>query len=154
MDGKTENTIYTVNKAGSNAVYVVFAMAFILTASAKISSKQSGCTFQTCIAAQRSLNFDDGGGNFQGMSYSGMFLRLRNIGSEASGPESDSELHWVSSGVFDNNQPFSPASVAISFVTDVLRAPFTGHFFAPSGQDAKYRFAYLKRDPVYVRSKS
>jgi hypothetical protein len=71
------------------------------------------------------------------------------VGAEATG-----ELHWVSGEVFDNSRCFTPASVAISFGTDVLRAPFTGHLCGPSGQDAKYRFAYLKRDPVYVRSKS
>jgi hypothetical protein len=70
------------------------------------------------------------------------------------GAEATGELHWVSGEVFDNGRGFSPAFIAISFGTDVLRAPFTGHFYGPSGQDAKYRFAYLKRDPVYVRSKS
>jgi hypothetical protein len=69
------------------------------------------------------------------------------------GAEATGELHWVSGEVFDNSRCFSPAYVAISFGTDTLRAPFTGHLCAPSGQDAKYRFAYLKRDPVYVRSK-
>jgi Protein of unknown function (DUF4232) len=64
------------------------------------------------------------------------------------------ELHWVSGEVFDNSKCFSPAFVAIAFGAETLRAPFTGHLCAPSGQDAKYRFAYLKRDPVYVRSKS
>ena len=68
--------------------------------------------------------------------------------------EATGELHWVSGEVYDNSQCFSPAFVAISIGTNVLRAPFTGHLCAPSGQDAKYRFAYLKRDPVYVRSKS
>ncbi|WP_158941879.1 DUF4232 domain-containing protein [Granulicella sp. S190] len=68
--------------------------------------------------------------------------------------EATGELHWVSSEVFDNSKCFTPAAVAVSIGTDVLRAPFTGHLCGPSGQDAKYRFAYLKRDPVYVRSKS
>jgi hypothetical protein len=71
-----------------------------------------------------------------------------------SGAEATGELHWVSGEVFDNSRCFTPVSAAISFGTDVLRAPFTGRFCAPSGQDAKYRFDYLKRDPVYVRSKS
>jgi hypothetical protein len=63
------------------------------------------------------------------------------------------EIHLVS-GQIDNSKCFTPASVAITLGADVLRGPFTGHLCAPSGQDAKYRFAYLKRDPVYVRSKS
>ena len=70
------------------------------------------------------------------------------------GAEATGELHWVSGDVFDHSQLFTPAFVAISFGTTVLRAPFTGRFYGPSGQDAKYRFAYIKRDPVYVRSKS
>jgi Protein of unknown function (DUF4232) len=184
-----------VNKAGSNAVYVVLAVAFILTASAQASTASPTYALRACIAAQLSLTFDDEGGNFDGMSHSGTLLILRNIGSETctipgrpsldfedashqklsitletppgmhpgpvippvavpSGAEATSQLLWVSNEVFDNSQCFSPASVAISFGTDVLRAPFTGRFCAPSGQDAKYRFAYLKRDPVYVRSKS
>jgi Protein of unknown function (DUF4232) len=71
------------------------------------------------------------------------------VGAEATG-----ELHWVSGEVFDQSRCFSPASIAISLGSDVLRTPFTGSLCGPSGQDAKYRFAYLKRDPVYVRSKS
>ncbi|NYF89152.1 DUF4232 domain-containing protein [Tunturiibacter empetritectus] len=68
--------------------------------------------------------------------------------------EATGELYWVSGEVFDNSKCYTPAFVAISFGAETLRAPFTGHLCAPSGQDAKYRFAYLKRDPVYVRSKS
>jgi hypothetical protein len=71
-----------------------------------------------------------------------------------SGAEATGELHWVSGEVFDNSRCVTPASAAISFGTDIIRAPFTGRLCAPSGQDAKYRFDYLKRDPVYVRSKS
>jgi hypothetical protein len=69
------------------------------------------------------------------------------------GAEATGEIHWVSGEVFNNSRCFSPASVAIKFGTDVLSAPFSGHLCGPSGQDAKYRFAYLKRDLVYVRSK-
>jgi hypothetical protein len=70
------------------------------------------------------------------------------------GAEATGEIHWVSGEVFDNSHCFTPAFVSIQFASDVLRAPFTGHLCAPAGQEAKYRFAYLKRDPVYVRSKS
>ena len=50
--------------------------------------------------------------------------------------------------------PNTPENADERNAAETLRAPFTGHLCAPSGQDAKYRFAYLKRDPVYVRSKS
>lgn len=184
-----------MNKAGTNAVYVVVAVVLILAASAQASPVPSASGLLSCTIAQLSLTFDDEGGNFQGMSQSGTLLVLRNIGPQTctvpgrpslafedaaqqklpisletppgmhpgpvilpvaipSGAEATAELHWVSGEVFDNGRCFTPASAALSFGTDVLRAPFTGRFCAPSGQDAKYRFAYLKRDPVYVRSKS
>jgi Protein of unknown function (DUF4232) len=69
------------------------------------------------------------------------------------GAEVTGVLHWISGEVFDSSRCFSPASVAIRFGTEALKAPFSGHLCGPSGQDAKYRFDYLKRDPVYVRSK-
>ena len=114
---------------------------------------------QTCIVSSRpALAFEDA-------SHTKLPIALETPPGMHPGPvilpvavpanaEATGELHWVSGEVFDNSQCFSPAFVAISIGTDVLRAPFTGHLCAPSGQDAKYRFAYLKRDPVYVRSKS
>jgi len=143
-----------VNKAGANTVYVVLAVAFILTASAKASSAQPVYVLRACIAAQLSLNVDDDSGNFQCESHAGTLLTVRNIGPETSGADATTDLRWVPDQVFDNSQSFSPASVAISFANDVLHSPFISRFWGPSGQDAKYRFAYLKRDLVYVRSKS
>ena len=70
------------------------------------------------------------------------------------GAEVTGGLHWVSGEVFDSSKCYSPAFVAITLGTDTLRAPIAGQLCGPSGQDAKYRFDYLKRDPVYVRSKS
>jgi hypothetical protein len=184
-----------VNKAGSNAVYVVVAVVLILAASAQGSSVPSASSLIACTAAQLSLTFDSESGSFDGMSQSGTLLVLRNIGGQICtvpgrpplefedaaqhklpislqtppgmhpgpvilsvavpvGAEATGELHWVSGEVYDSSQCFSPAFVAITFDTGTLRAPFTGSICGPSGQDAKYRFAYLKRDPVYVRSKS
>lgn len=184
-----------MNKAGSNAVYVVVAVVLILAASAQASPVPSASGLLACTAAQLSLTFDDEGGNFHGMSQSGTLLVLRNIGGQTctvpgrpslefedasqhklpisleippgmhpgpvippvavpAGAEATGELHWVSGEVYDSSRCFSPASVAIAFGTGVLRALFTGSLCGPSGQDAKYRFAYLKRDLVYVRSKS
>jgi hypothetical protein len=184
-----------VNKAGSNAVYVVVAVVLILAASAQASPVSPASGLLACTAAQLSLTFDDEGGTFHGMSQSGTLLILRNIGSQIcsvpgrpplefedasqhklpisleippgmhpgpvippvavpAGAEATAELHWVSGQVYDSSQCFSPAYLAIPLGTDVLRAPFTGSLCGPSGQDAKYRFDYLKRDPVYVRSKS
>lgn len=148
---ETENTIYTVNKAGSNAVYVVLAVAFILTASAKASSAQPAYALRTFIAVQLSLNFEDSVSNCQTVSHSGTVLILHNISFETSRARQSGKLQCVSGKVFDNNQSFFPASVAISFGND---APFTERFSPPSIQDARYRLDYLKRDPVYVRFRS
>jgi hypothetical protein len=150
-----------VNKAGSNAVYVVLAVAFILTASAQASSMQPAYALRAFVVEQLSLSFDDESGNFQGMAGADSVLKLRNIGSEtcAFGRQSvdledaPSQELSVSNGVF-SSPCFSPASVAISFGPDALSAPFSGRFCVLLGQDAKYRFAYLKRDLVYVRSRS
>jgi len=143
-----------VNKTGSNTVYVIFAVAFILTASAKASSAQPVYVLRACISAQLSLNVDDSSSNFQGMSHAGTLQTPRNIGTETAGAHATTELRWRPDQVFDNSPSFSPASVAISFANHALRAPFISRFCAPSGEDTKYRFAYLKRDLVYVRSKS
>jgi hypothetical protein len=151
---ETENTIYLVNKAGANTVYVVLAVAFILTASAKASSAQPVYVLRACIAAQISLNVADNSGNFQCKSHAGTLATLLNIVPETSGADATAELNWVPDQAFDNSQRSGPASVAIFFANDAIRAPFISRFYAPSGQDAKYRFAYLKRDLVYVRSKS
>lgn len=130
-----------MNKAGANTVYVVLAVAFILTASAKASSAHPVYVLRACIAAQLSLNADDNSDNLQCKSYAGALPTLRNIDPETSSADAISQSSF-------------PASAAISFANDALRAPFISRFSAPSGQDAKYRFAYLKRDLVYVRSKS
>jgi Protein of unknown function (DUF4232) len=167
-----------VNKAGSNAVYMVVAVVLVLAASAQAYPVQSASALLACTSSQLSLTFDSEGGNFDVISHSGTLLVLRNIGGQTCSPsglpslafedashqilpvavpqsaEETGELHWVSGEVFDTSQYFSPAFVPISFATDVLRAPLTSRLCAPSGQDTKYRFAYLKRDPVYVRSKS
>ncbi len=151
-----------MNKAGSNAVYVVLAVAFILTASAQASSVQPAYALRAFVVEQLSPSFDDESGNFQGMAATDTVLKLRNIGSEtcAFGRKSldfedvpSLELS-VSNEVFNSSSCFSSASAAISFRPDALRAPFSGRFCVLSGQDAKYRFAYLKRDPVYVRLRS
>jgi hypothetical protein len=142
-----------VNKAGANTVYVVLVVALILTASAKESSAQPVYVLRACIAAQLSLNADDNSGNFQGKSHAGTLPALRNIDPETSGADATIELHWIPDQIFNNSQSFSPASVTISLANDVFRAPFISRFSAPSGEGAKYRFAYLKRDLVYVRSK-
>jgi hypothetical protein len=151
---ETENTIYLVNKAGANTVYVVLAVAFILTASAKASSAQPVYVLRACIAAQLSLNIDDNSGNFLCKSHASTLPTLPNIGPETFGTDANTELRSGLDQISDNSQSFSPASDAISFVNDALRTPFVSPFSAPSGQDAKYRFAYLKRDLAYVRSKS
>jgi hypothetical protein len=142
-----------VNKAGANTVYVVLVVALILTASAKASSTQPMYVLRACIAAQLSLNVADNSGNFQGKSHVGTVPTLRNIGPEVSCADATTELRWSPEQGFDNSQSFSPASVAISFPYNALRASFISRFCATSGEDAKYRFAYLKRDLVYVRSK-
>jgi hypothetical protein len=140
-----------VNKTGANTVYVVLVVALILTASAKASSAQP-VYIRACIAAQ--LNVYDNSDNLQRKSHAGALPTLRNIGPETSGAEATTELRWIPDQEFDNSQSLSPASVAISFANDTLHAPFISRFYVPSGEEAKYRFAYLKRDLVYVRSKS
>jgi hypothetical protein len=143
-----------VNKAGANTVYVVLVVAFILTASAKASSTQPVYVLRACIAAQLSLNVAGNSGNVQCTSHAGTSVTLLNRGPETSNAVTTTELSWVPDQVFDNSQSFHPASIAISFANDAFHTTFISRFCAPSGQDAKYRFAYLKRDLVYVRSKS
>ncbi len=143
-----------MNKTGANTVYVVLAVAFILTASAKASSAQPVYVLRARIAAQLSLNAEDNSGTVQCKSHAGTLSTLHNIGPETSGGDATTDLRSLPDQTFGNNQSYSSASVAISFANDALRAPFVSRFSAPSGEDAKYRFAYLKRDLVYVRSKS
>jgi hypothetical protein len=69
------------------------------------------------------------------------------------GTQASSEMYSQSGDVSDISKYFSTASFRIALGTDILRASFSGHHGVASGQDAKYRLAYLKRDPVYVRSK-
>jgi hypothetical protein len=69
------------------------------------------------------------------------------------GTQASSEMYSLSGDVSDISKYFSTASFRIALGTDILRASFSGHHRVASGQDAKYRLAYLKRDPVYVRSK-
>jgi hypothetical protein len=120
-----------VNKAGSNAVYVVLAVAFILTGSANATPVRLATALAARTATQPSITFDDENENLNGTLHCGAVLI-----------------------VFGSSQCSVPGPTAIPLGTNVLRAPLTVHFYSPSGQDAKYRFAYLKRDPVYVRSKS
>jgi hypothetical protein len=143
-----------VNKTGANTVYVVLAVAFILTASAKASSAQPVYVLRACIAAQLSLHGDDISTNFQCKLNTATRPALRNIGPETSDGNATSELRRLPGQAFGNSQSFSPGSIAISFANDALRASFISRCWAHSGQDAKYRFAYLKRDLVYVRIKS
>lgn len=143
-----------MNKTGANTVYVVLAVAFILTASAKASSAQPVYVLRACIAAQLSLNIDDNSGNFLCKSHAGTLPTLPNIGPESSGADTTTELCSAPDQVSDNSQSFSPPLVAISFANDAIRASFISHCWAHSGQDANYLFAYLKRDMVYVRLKS
>jgi hypothetical protein len=140
-----------VNKAGANTVYVVLVVALILTASAKESSAQPVYVLRACIAAQLSLNADDNSG---GTSHAGTLPSLRNIGTEVSGADAATELRWAPDQVYGNSQSVSLASIEIFFADNPIRVLLINRFWAPSGEDAKYRFAYLKRDLVYVRSKS
>jgi hypothetical protein len=165
-----------VNKPGSNAVYVVVAVVVALAASAQGAPLHSASTLLAFTAAQLTLIFDSEGGNFSSTSQPGTLLALRNASSPSlkfedapntklpnattvhvaipADSEAMGEMHWASGKVLDLSRYFTPASVSISSGADILCAPLMGHLCAPSGQNAKYRFAYLKRDRVYVRSKS
>ncbi|WP_433972056.1 hypothetical protein [Tunturiibacter lichenicola] len=69
------------------------------------------------------------------------------------GAEASSKMYQRSGDVSDISKYVSTASFRIALGTDIVPASFSDHHRVASGQDAKYRFAYLKRDPVYVRSK-
>jgi len=191
----TKNTIQIVNKVGSNAVYVVVAVALILVGSAQASPVQSASNLLACTAVQLSLSFSGEGGAFKGTSQPRSLLILRNISVEVhSAPprpsiisehasqeesrislerspgihlapviqqvaltadvEAIGDMHRVSKEAFGSRQSLSRASVDMPFRTYVVSSPSVVHLGLGAGQDAKYRFAYLKRDLVYVRSKS
>jgi hypothetical protein len=154
----------------------------IFAASAQAAPVQSASTLLACTAAQLSLTFDNKQGNLSGLSQSGTLLVLRNIGSrtyhcrpslvfeDASNTklfhktspgmhlttpaaEGSSEIIPRSGNVSGIGKYFSTPCFRVALGTDILRASLSDHHRVASGQDAKYRFAYLKRDSVYVRSK-
>jgi hypothetical protein len=148
----------------------------IFAASAQAAPVQSASTLLACTAAQLSVTLDGKVGNLNSLSQSSALLVLRNIGSRTKlpifretlpgmyphpviifvpipGAEASSEMYSRSGDVSNIGKYFSTASFRIALGTDILRASCSGYHGVASGQDAKYRFAYLKRDPVYVRSK-
>jgi hypothetical protein len=137
-----------VNKSGSNAVYVVLAVALILAASASAAPVQPTSALLACTAAQLSLCFKNETGNFTGRPKSHLIvLSVAN----RSNTELRRNLNRTSGKVVNSRRYLSHASTGISFRACVLRTAAAGCPYAPSGQDAKYSFAYLKRDQVYVR---
>lgn len=184
-----------MNRVGSNAVYVVVAVALILVGSAQASPVQSASNLLACTAVQLSLSFSSEGVTFERTSKSRTLLVLRNISVEArsviprssitsehasreesrislerstgihlapvvqqvalpAGVEAIGDIHQVSNEAFGSSRSFSRASLGMPFGTNVICLPSEVHLGLEAGQDAKYRFAYLKRDLVYVRSKS
>jgi hypothetical protein len=138
-----------VNKAGANTVYVVLAVAFILTASAKASPAQPIYVLRACIAAQLSLNVVDDSRAFESKSQVGTLSTLGNTG-----PDATTELRRLPYQPFGKIQSFFPASVVMSCANKTFSTSFINCCWTHPGQNSKYRFAYLKRDLVYVRSKS
>ncbi len=166
-----------MNKTASNAVYLVVAAMLIVAASTQVTPVQSVSTLLACTAAQlqsgtllvlrnlgsrtrpsrSSLVYGDfSKAKVQTFTKNSPVIHLRRLTTPSViliGVEASDEMHSASHDTFDSGWCSSPVSLRITSGIDILLAPFTGPLRVTSGQDAKYRFAYLKRDPVYVRSK-
>lgn len=65
------------------------------------------------------------------------------------GAEVTSELRWVSGDVYDGHNCASPAFLAVTMGTDVLRAKVLGTTLCgPAGKPPSFTMTPLKRDPV------
>jgi hypothetical protein len=172
-----KNRILTVNKTASNAVYLVVAVMLIVAASTQVTPVQSVSTLLACTAAQlqsgtllvlrnlgsrtrpshSSLVYGDfSKAKVQIFTKNSPEIHLHRFTIPAVipiGVEASDEMCSASDDISNSGRCFSPASLRITSGIDILLAPFTALLRVTSGQDAKYRFAYLKRDLVYVRSK-
>jgi hypothetical protein len=138
---------------------MVVAVILILAASASATPVQPVSTLLACTAAQLSLAFDGESVESNGKSQSGTRRAIRvqpNVVQGrstfrfkgASQPSLGLPIESAAS------RYLSPAFIAVSFKADTLRPSFITRASASSGREAQYRFDYLKRDLVYVRSKS
>jgi hypothetical protein len=147
-----------VNKSGSNTVCMVVAVILILAASASATPVQPVSTLLACTAAQLSLAFDGESVESTGRSQSGTLRPHRSFQLYAATRRpsrhfragSNPGLHLEAA----TSRFHSPAFVALSFKSDTLHSSFETRDSTSSGQDAGYRFDYLKRDLVYVRFKA
>jgi hypothetical protein len=138
---------------------MVVAVILILAASASATPIQPVSTLLACTAAQLSLAFDGEGIESNGRSQSGA---LRGHRVQPNGVQDRRSFRFSDTSRSSLRLPLeaaashylSPVFAAASFSPDTLRSSFISHASTSSGREAQYRFDYLKRDLVYVRSKS